>query len=268
MKFKGNNALLMLKELKIICLGIFCCLIFHGQLYAQTLRIAVAANAQGVIKKLQADFKKRTGIETEAIIGASGKLTAQIMNGAPYDVFLSADTEFPEKLFAAGFGLKKPKIYALGSLIICGNIRGDISNWKKLIISDQAKKVAIANPKTAPYGKAAEEALRFYSLMDQVKSRLVYGESISQVNTYLQTGTVSIGFTTEAFLYENNNKSLKWARIDKESYDEIAQGAILLAYAKKGKLTAASKFFDYLSTDAARKIISSSGYHVPLNPKK
>lgn len=266
MKYRKTNALqgVKLNRIKILILVFLCSMGIHYQLSAQPLRIAVAANAQSVIKKLQTDFKKRTGIETQAIIGASGKLTAQIMNGAPYDVFLSADTEFPEKLYAAGFGLKKPKVYALGSLIICGKLSGDIKEWKNLLTAKQLKNIAIANPKTAPYGKAAEQVLRFYKLTDKVKPRLIYGESISQVNTYLQTGTVSVGFTTEAFLYENSNKSgLKWARIDQRSYGEIAQGAILLSFAKKGKLSEATKFFDYLSSPEAKKIIGSSGYHLP-----
>ncbi|EDM38622.1 molybdate ABC transporter, periplasmic molybdate-binding protein [Pedobacter sp. BAL39] len=235
---------------------------------AQALRIAVAANAQGLIKKLQADFRKRTGIETEAIIGASGKLTAQMMNGAPFDVFLSADTQFPEQLFAAGLGLKKPVVYAIGSLIVCGNTSADIRNWRQLIRGTQFQKVAVANPKTAPYGKAAEESLRYYQLLDGLRPKLVYGESISQVNTYLQTGVVTIGFTTEAFLYENIDKShLKWTRVELKSYTPIAQAAILLSYAKKGKLKEATAFVDYLGSAAARKIIGSSGYRLPLIKK-
>lgn len=231
---------------------------------AQTLRIAVAANAQGVIRKLQADFKRQTGIETTVIVGASGKLTAQIMNGAPFDVFLSADTEFPDRLYQAGFGIQKPKIYALGSLVVCGNVKGDLKNWQKLLTSEPVSKIAIANPKIAPYGKAAEQALKFYGLAQQVNPKLLFGESISQVNTYLQTGVVTIGFTTEAFLYEPNTPSqLKWARVDQKSYGEIAQSAILLTFAKKGKLAAATKFYNYLYSASARKIIGNNGYHLP-----
>jgi molybdate transport system substrate-binding protein len=240
-------------------------LVFLGnQIVAQPLRIAVAANAQGLIKKLQADFKKKTGIATEVIIGSSGKLFTQIKNGAPYDLFLSADTSFPNQLYSDGFGVKKPIVYALGSLIICGSKELDVNNWQNILISPKVKKIAIANPKTAPYGKAAEESLLFYKLNEKVKPKLIQGESISQVSTYLQTGAVSIGFTTEAFLYENSNKShLKWARIDQSSYSPIAQGAILLKHAQKEQLAEATRFFNYLSTPAARKIISSNGYHLP-----
>ena len=242
------------------------CLILLSQLLsAQPLRIAVAANAQGLIKKLQADFKKQTGISFEVVVGASGKLTTQIKNGAPYDVFLSADTQFPDQLYTEGFGLKKTVTYAMGSLIVCGSGNLNIKDWQQLLSSKQIKKIAIANPKTAPYGKAAQECLAYYKLDEAVKSKIVQGESISQVNTYLQTGAVSIGFTTEAFLYENSNNSrLKWARIDAKSYQPIAQGAILLKHAEKGKLAEAIRFVNYLTSVSARKIIGSSGYHLPL----
>ena len=245
------------------------CLLAYFPMSAQVLRVAVAANAQMLIKKLQADFNKKTGIKLEVIVGASGKLTTQIMNGAPYDVFLSADTEFPDQLFAKGFGMQRPKIYALGSLIICGNTKNDMQNWKNIISDPKTGKIAIANPKTAPYGKAAEEALKYFHLKEKVISKLVYGESISQVNTYIQTGAVSLGFTTASFLYENIDQSkLKWARIDSKSYQAIKQGAILLTYAKKGNLKEATRFYTYLSSTAAQQIIRKSGYHLPAIQKK
>lgn len=244
------------------------CFVVNAPLSAQTLRVAVAANAQTLIKRLQADFNKKTGIKIEAIVGASGKLTTQIMNGAPYHVFLSADTAFPDQLYAKGFGLQKPKIYALGSLIICGNANLDLKNWQNTLLNAKLGRLAIANPKTAPYGKAAEEALAYYKLKDKVTSKLVYAESISQVNTYIQTGAVGLGFTTESFLYEKVDQSkLKWARIDAKSYQKIEQGAILLAYAKKGMLKEATKFYEYLSSPSARNIIRKSGYHLPVVEK-
>jgi molybdate transport system substrate-binding protein len=242
-------------------------ILLGNQIFAQPLRVAVAANAQGLMKRLQADFKKRTGIETEAITGASGKLSAQILNGAPYDLFLSADTKFPDQLYTAGFGLRKPFIYALGSLIVCGNNKVNVTNWQNALINNKIKKVAIANPKTAPYGKAAQEALSFYKLNTKIQSKLIWGESISQVNTYLRTGAVTIAFTTEAFLYENNQANWNWARIDSKSYNPISQAAILLRHAKQGKLTEAIRFFNYLSSAEAIKIISTSGYHPPLTKK-
>jgi len=253
-------------DIKILIL--LCCMVAYTPLSAQVLRVAVAANAQVLIKKLQADFYNKTRIKMETIVGASGKLTTQIMNGAPYDVFLSADTELPDQLYTKGFGLQKPKIYAVGSLIICGNAKIDLRDWQNAISDTKAGRIAIANPKTAPYGKAAEEALTYYNLKRKITPKLVYAESISQVNTYIQTGAVSIGFTTESFLYENIDHSrLKWARVDPKSYKAIEQGAILLTYAKKDLWKEATKFYEYLSTASAQNIIRRSGYHLPVVKK-
>jgi molybdate transport system substrate-binding protein len=244
-------------------LFVFICLISF-QVYAQPLRIAVAANAQFVIKALQTDFKKRTGVETEIIVGSSGKLTAQIKNGAPYDFFLSADMKFPEELYKAGFGVSKPKEYASGSLIVCSTSITALNNWKTTITGNKINKVAIGNPAIAPYGKAAEEALRYYNLLDKVKPKLVYGESISQVNTYITTNTVPVGFTTEALVYEyKDQRKLNWVRVDPKAYSKISQGMIVLKYSKKGNSQKAMKFYNYLSSDAAKQILNNNGYQVP-----
>ena len=230
---------------------------------SQPLRLAVAANAQFVIKALQADFKTKTGIETEAIIGSSGNLTTQIKNGAPFDIFLSADMDFPDNLFKAGFGTAKPKEYALGSLIVCSNQNLELKNWRLLLTSDIIKKIAVANPAVAPYGKAAQEALEHYGLWDKLTSRLVFGESISQVNTYITTGVASLGFTTEALIYEYPEKDkLKWVKIDEKVYGKIRQGMIVLTYSKKGNYEKAMKFFDYISSPAARQILQKFGYRL------
>ncbi|HMI02948.1 MAG TPA: molybdate ABC transporter substrate-binding protein [Pedobacter sp.] len=231
---------------------------------AQTLRVAVAANAQFVMKALQADFKKKTGIETEMISGSSGKLTAQIKNGAPYDVFLSADMDFPEALYNEGFGINRPKVYALGSLIVCSSSDFDVKNWRSLLTGIKTNKIAIANPALAPYGKAAKQALRRYGLWDKISPKIVFGESISQVNTYISAGVVSLGFTTEALVYESPDAAkLKWAKIDHKAYEEIQQGMLILAYAKKGNLDKALKFFNYLQSPAARQLFVKNGYRIP-----
>ena len=235
------------------------------QAYAQTqpLRLAVAANAQFVVKALQADFKKKTGIETEAIIGSSGNLAAQIKNGAPFDVFLSADMDFTNILFKEGFGISEPKEYASGSLIICSAANTDLKNWRELITGNNIKKIAIANPAVAPYGKAAEEALRHYTLWDKINGKLVYGESISQVNTYITTGTVDVGFTTEALIYEYPEKNkLKWERVDKSVYKKIRQGFLLLRYSKKENYAKAQMFYNYILSPEAKKIFKQFGYLV------
>lgn len=231
---------------------------------SQALRVAVAANAQFVIGALQADFKQKTGIEMETIIGSSGKLTAQIKNGAPYDFFLSADMEFPNQLFKDGFGLTEVKEYASGSLIICSIDALDLKNWQQLLLQNKISKVAIANPSLAPYGKAAEQALLHYKLWDKVNDKLVFGESISQVNTYITTGSVSLGFTTEALIHEYRSKDkLKWERLDSKIYGKIRQGMLVLRYARNRNFEKAMKFYNYLSSASAKQLLKKYGYQVP-----
>lgn len=238
-----------------------CCVLF---LHAQPLRLAVAANAQFVIKKLQADFRQRTGIETEAVTGSSGNLSAQIRNGAPFDVFLSADMDFPNALFKEGLAVTRPREYAFGSLIVCSTQDLDLKNWRTLLPQAVIQKIAVANPALAPYGKAAEQALRKYGLWAGVQPKFVYGESISQVNTFVTTGAATLGFTTEALVYELTDKTpLKWVQIDPRLYEPIRQGFIILSYAKKGNYDKAVQFSRYLGSPAAKQLLKQSGYKTP-----
>jgi molybdate transport system substrate-binding protein len=229
--------------------------------FAQNVKVAVAANLQSVIRVLQADFKKKTGIEIEPIVGSSGNLVNQVKNGAPYDVFLSADMAFPETLFKEGLSTKPPIVYAQGSLIICSSQDIGFENWERVLLTERVKKVAIANPKIAPYGKAAEETLKDKGILDDVKPKVVYGESISQVNTYITTGVVEVGFTTLALVKDPSNKNiLYWKVIDPKTYSPIEQGMVLLKRAESN--AGAAKFYQYIQSPAAKAILKEYGYIV------
>ncbi len=230
---------------------------------AQPVRVAVAANAQYVLQQLKADFNKKTGISVEIISGPSGKLAAQIKNGAPYDIFLSADMNFVQIVDNAGMTLMKPRVYATGSLIVCSATGADLKNWKKIAVQKGAGKIAIANPKVAPYGKAAEEAFNHFGLYKAIHPQLVFGESISQVNTYVLNKVVAIGFTTESLAYEiTANADFKWLRIDPSAYTPIKQGAVLLKHAKSSNYNSNKRFYDYLFSPAAKAIFKKYGYGV------
>ena len=236
-------------------------LLFAPALYAQTLRVAAAANLQAIIQALQKDFKARSGIEIEPVMGSSGKLVAQIKNGAPFDVFLSADMTFPADLYKDGFALQEPKVYAYGSLIICSNKDIGFENWTRTLLTNRVKKIAIANPSIAPYGKAAQQAMESKGIFDDVQKKMVFGESISQVNTYITTGSVEIGFTTQALIKDPANKTkLYWKAIDPKIYEPIEQGAVIIK-ATPNK-AGAEKFYSYLFSVAAKKIFAQFGYHV------
>jgi len=236
-------------------------LLLTTPVFAQNLKIAVAANLAPVIKVLQADFKTKTGITIEPIVGSSGNLSTQIRNGAPFDVFLSADVEFPETLFKEGFGLKKPVVYAQGRLIICSNQNIGFENWERVLLTRRIKKIAIANAAIAPYGKAAEEALKSKGILDDIKSKIVTGESISQINTYITTGVVDVGFTTQALVADPANKTqFYWARIDPKTYSPIEQGMLLLKHASGN--ANAEKFYAYVLSPAAKATFKKYGYHI------
>ncbi|AYL98156.1 molybdate ABC transporter substrate-binding protein [Mucilaginibacter celer] len=247
------------KKIIFFLLALFFCA--AAPVFAQNIKVAAAANLQPVMEVLQKDFKQKTGISIDAVIGSSGKLVAQISNGAPFDVFLSADMDFPETLFKNGFAKQKPVVYALGSLIICSTQNIGFDNWERLLLSARVKKVAIANPAIAPYGKAAEQLLTGKGILDDVKPKTVYGESISQVNTYVTTGVVDVGFTTQSLVKEVADKTpLFYKVIDPKTYDPILQGIVIL---KHGADNAnADKFYKYILSPAAKSIFKAYGYRV------
>jgi molybdate transport system substrate-binding protein len=252
--FNTNN----MKRIKIL---VAACLFLISPAFAQNLKVAVAANLQAVIKVLQSDFKSKTGIMIEPIVGSSGNLTNQVKNGAPYDVFLSADMTFPELLFKEGFSAKKPVVYAQGSLIICSSQDIGFENWERVLLTERVKKIAIANPAIAPYGKAAEEALKHKGILDDIQSKVVHGESISQINTYITTGVVEVGFTTQALVKDPANKNpLYWKIIDPKLYAPIEQGMVILKHGAANPN--AEKFYQYILSLAAKAVFEKYGYHV------
>ncbi|GAB2987911.1 molybdate ABC transporter substrate-binding protein [Mucilaginibacter puniceus] len=229
--------------------------------FAQNLRVAAAANLQSVIAVLQKDFKQKTGIQIEPIVGSSGKLVAQIKNGAPFDVFLSADMSFPNALDKVGLALQAPVIYAYGSLVICSSKNIGFENWQRALLTNRVKKIAIANPSIAPYGVAAQQVLQRKGILGNLQKKLVYGESISQVNTYITTGSVELGFTTQALIKDPANKTkLHWRVIDPKLYSPIEQGMVILKNSPNKE--AAQKFFNYLQSAAAKGIFVQYGYKV------
>ena len=247
----------------LLCFCLFACMAS----YAQSLKVATAANLQSIITVLQKDFKQKTNIDIDPIVGSSGKLVAQIKNGAPFDVFLSADMSFPDALYKDGFSTKTPVVYALGNLVICSAINIGFENWERTMLTPRIKKIAIANPSVAPYGLAAEELLKKKGVLDNVKSKMVYGESISQVNTYITTGVVDVGFTTQALVKDPANKTtLFWKLIDPKTYAPIQQGMVVLKHGETNP--DAEKFYRYILSEDAKKIFEQYGYTPPNPPLK
>ncbi len=240
-------------------------LVLFSSVYAfADLTVAVAANVQYTFEELKAAFQKETGINVKQIIGSSGKFTTQIENGAPFDVFLSADMDYPKTLEKEGLTYNSPKIYAYGTLVLWTMNNVDLTKGIDAVADLAVKKVAIASPNTAPYGRQAVNALKHYHLYGQVQKKLVYGESIAQANQFITTKAVDLGFTAQSVVLAPNMKDQgKWIEIDKQAYEPIAQGVVILKHVQKENLQDAQKFFDFLFSLEAHEIFKKYGYVLP-----
>jgi molybdate transport system substrate-binding protein len=231
---------------------------------AATLPVAVAANMQYAFDEIRLEFKNETGHELQATFNSSGKLVAQIINGAPFEVFLSADMDYPEYLNKQGMSTGPARAYAYGTLVLWSRRQHDLSDWKSLLSSDKIKKIALANPKTAPYGREAMKVLEYYQLDSSLKSRLVFGDSISQTNQYIHSGVADIGFTAKSVVSSAQLKGQgHWIEIPPESYQAIAQGAVIIKHGKEPPSVLAQQFYDFLYSNKARMIFQKNGYRLP-----
>jgi molybdate transport system substrate-binding protein len=234
-------------------------------LFAGTINVAVAANVSYAIDELIAKFNEvNPDTKVQVNLSSSGKLTAQIKNGAPFSVFMAANMKYPQALYKDKIALTKPVIYAQGSLAMLSAKKQDFKKGISLIEGAKIEKIAIANPKTAPYGKAAVEAIKNAGLLDKVQSKFVYAESISQTVTYATTAA-DIGFIAKSSLYSPKMKMYKkdvnWANVDAKLYTPIDQGIVILKQAKGNK--EAKAFYDFILSADAKKIFNAYGYLVP-----
>jgi len=232
--------------------------------HADPLTVAVAANAEYVFNDLAAEFKKETGQDLKPVINSSGKFVTQIANGAPYDVFLSADMEFPQKLFQQGFATAAPKPYAYGALVVWTMKDLDIHTWDSALTSPAVGKIAIANPLTAPYGREAMKALTKAQLDQRLTPKLVQGESIAQTNQYIYSAVADVGMTAKSVVLAPDMKGKgKWVEVPRELYEPIAQGAVILKHGQDTNPKLAQQFYAFLYSDKARAILDRYGYLLP-----
>ena len=227
---------------------------------AQTkLTVAVAANMQSTMEALKTDKT-----EIAVVLGASGKLTQQMMQSAPFDIFISADTAFPEKISDKGMAAEPSKVYAQGLLVLWSakqNIQPKTD--LKFLLDNGIQHIAIANPKTAPYGSAAEFILKKYSLYDKISSKLVTGESITQTTQFIATQAADVGFTAKAIVISDEMKGKgKWVELNRNDYPPIKQAAVLLKYGQQIHAAEAKKFYDFLFSSEAKAIYQKFGYIV------
>ncbi|UAY54342.1 molybdate ABC transporter substrate-binding protein [Arachidicoccus terrestris] len=241
--------------------AIFVILLCIASVNGQTLRIAVAANAQFVMDSLKTAFQKDHPGKIDLIVSSSGKLTAQIKHGAPYDIFLSADMKYPSSIYEAGDALAAPAIYAFGKLVLW--TAGKTTPGLDRLRSSTIKTIAVANPAIAPYGVAAITALKKTGMFETIKDKIVYGESIAQVNQYLLSGAADVAFTAMSVVKSPDmSRKGKWIEVKADLYQPIAQGVIILKFAKRNHLKMARAFYDFLFSSGGRAIFRYFGYRI------
>lgn len=233
-----------------------------SSMFAGTINIAVAANVSYAINDLIKEFNKTNpDTKVEVVLGASGNFTAQIQNGAPFDVFMSADMKFPNTLHKENLTATEPALYAQGSLAMLSAKELDFSKGINVVTEENIKQIAIANPKTAPYGVAAAEALKNANIYQQVENKFVYAGSISQAVTYALTAT-EIGFVAKSLLYEDKMSKYKenvhWVSVDPSLYTPIDQGIVVLKKAENN--SEAKAFYDFILSSKAKEIFNNYGY--------
>jgi molybdate transport system substrate-binding protein len=241
-------------------------LFFSSSTRAQTFRIAAAADLQYALPDLAAQYEKQTGAKVAITYGSSGNFFAQIQNGAPFDLFLSADVDYPQKLIEAGLAVPDSlQPYAVGHLVLwypkdspLNPHDGDL----KTLLDPRVQKIAIANPEHAPYGRVAVAALRAAGLYDQLKSKLVLGENVSQAAQFVQSGSAQAGLIALSFAFSPAMAGGKWVGVPLPNLGSwLLQAAVVLKSSPNKRV--ATSFLAFLKTTEAQNILKHYGFAPP-----
>jgi len=230
---------------------------------AQAITVAAAADLQYALDEIASTYRKaHPGQELAVVYGSSGKLETQIRQGAPFDIFFSADISIPQALARDGFAGSSVLPYATGRLVIWSGSK-DVSKWTLAdLVGSSATKVAIANPQHAPYGKRAEEALRKVGVWEKVQPKLVYGENISQTLQFAQTGAADVGLVAQSLVLGlDPAKRGSWVLVPDSLHSPLVQGWVLTARAAKNDT--AKAFANFVASPAGKQILGKYGFTVP-----
>ena len=227
---------------------------------ADEVQVAVAANFTAPMQRIAADFEKDTGHKVQLAFGSTGKLYAQIRNGAPFEILLAADDTTPDKLEKEDAGVAGSRFtYAIGKLVLWSSQPGVVDDKGDVLKKGDFKHVAIANPKLAPYGAAAIETLAALKLLDAIQPRFVQGENIAQTHQFVATGNAELGFIALSQVMKDGKIAAGSAWIVPASlHQPIRQDAVLLD--KGNGKAAAEALMKYLRSDQAAAVITSFGY--------
>ena len=230
--------------------------------HADEVQVAVASNFTAPMQQIAADFEKDTGHKAVLSFGATGKFYAQISNGAPFEVFLAADDETPEKLEKEFLIAPHTRFtYAIGKLVLWSAKEGYVNGKGEILKTGEFKHLSLANPKTAPYGAAAIETLKKLGALERIEPRLVQGENIAQAHQFVATGNAELGFVALSQVYKEGKITAGsgWI-VPANLYAPIRQDAVILAKGKSNP--AATALAEYLKSAKARAVIKSYGYEL------
>jgi molybdate transport system substrate-binding protein len=237
---------------------------------AQAISVAAAADLQFAMQDIAARFEKQTGKTEKPIYGSSGNFFQQIQNGAPFDVFFSANLDYPKKLEAAG--LTEPGSYyeyARGKIVmwVPNDSKLDLKSGLKALLDPSVKKIAVANPQHAPYGQAAVAAMQREDVYEKVKDKFVLGENISQTASFVVSGAADVGIVALALALSPNMKDKgRYVEVPESEYPPIEQACVILHSSKNKE--AAEQFVRFVKTPAIRDLLQSYGFAVPAESGK
>jgi len=227
---------------------------------ADEINVAVASNFSDVVKEIAKRFKDETGHKVILALGSTGKHYAQIHNGAPFDIFLAADSERPILLEKEGIALSGSRFtYAVGKLVLWSPVAGVVDENGNVLNGETFHHLAIANPKLAPYGKAAEQVMRGMAVWDKLQRRIVRGQNIGQAYQFIESGNAELGFIAFSQIKApDRDIAGSFWEPSQSLYNPVEQQAVQLRENK-----AAHDFLDYMKSEKAREIIREYGYGLP-----
>jgi molybdate transport system substrate-binding protein len=230
------------------------------------ITVAAAADLSTALKEVADNYEKKTGTKVKLSFGASGALTQQIQNGAPFDIFFSADMDYPKQLISGGQADEATLFqYAVGKLVLWVPADSPLDVEHKginTLIDPAVKKIAIANPQHAPYGRASVATLKHYGLYEHVSDRLVMGENISQAAQFVESGNAQIGFVAMAHATSPAMKGKgKYWEVPAQAYPALTQGVVVLAQSRHKK--EAADFLQYVKTKEAGNVLRKYGFTLP-----
>jgi molybdate transport system substrate-binding protein len=249
-----------MKKIIFLTLFVFSNTFSRGQ-NAGAILIAAASDLKFALDSVVTVFKKEhPGARIDVTYGSSGKLFEQISNTAPFDLFFSADIEYPLTLKKKGIAVSEVYTYGVGRIVIWSQVIDPNKEQINSLLDKKVNKIAIANPQHAPYGRSAEEALKYYKVYEKVKSKLVFGENISQTAQFVTTGAADIGIIAYSLALSPTMKKLggQYYVIPEDAHKPLEQGFVILKKAEQNPVAVAFK--DFVMGTAATKILGYFGF--------